>query len=226
MGNKKNKRNHRNDHRRSMKRRWHYLKYQKKAAKQKRQLEKIQVDSSEQLKGSRIVNLDKLQEYIDRLVTHAVQCGSQIILSGENRNGLASILSSRCSKCSFMIPLSTSRKVVGPKGKLWWEANLAAVWGQMSSGVGYAKLHETMSTLGVPVMSPKNFIRTEQAIGEYWQEQLQDVMAEAGREEKRLAEERRDYHQGVPAITVIVDAGWSKRSHCHSYNAKSGVGIS
>jgi len=124
-----------------------------------------------------------------------------------------------------MIPLSTSRKVVGPKGKLRWEANLAAVWGQMSSGGGYAKLHETMSTLGVPVMSPKNFIRTEQAIGEYWQEQLQDVMAEAGREEKRLAEERRDYHQGVPAITVIVDAGWSKRSHRHSYNAKSGVGI-
>ncbi len=33
-------------------------------------------------------------------------------------------------------------------------------------------------------------------------------MAEAGREEKRLA----DYHQGVPTITVIVDAGWSKYS--------------
>ena len=32
-------------------------------------------------------------------------------------------------------------------------------------------------------------------------------------------------HQGVPAITVIVDGGWSKRSHCHSYNAKSSVGI-
>ena len=42
---------------------------------------------------------------------------------------------------------------------------------------------------------------------------------------KRLAEERGDYHQGVPAITVIVDGGWSKRSHKHSYNAKSGVGI-
>ena len=29
----------------------------------------------------------------------------------------------------------------------------------------------------------------------------------------------------LPAITVIVDGGWSKRSHRHSYNAKSGVGI-
>ena len=50
-------------------------------------------------------------------------------------------------------------------------------------------------------------------------------MLEAGREEKRLAEERGDFHHGVPAITVIVDAGWSKRSHKHSYNAKSGVAV-
>ena len=47
-------------------------------------------------------------------------------------------------------------------------------------------------------------------------------MLEAGREEKKLAEERGDYHQKVP---VIVDGGWSKRSHKHSYNAKSGVHV-
>lgn len=29
----------------------------------------------------------------------------------------------------------------------------------------------------------------------------------------------------MPAISVIVDGGWSKRTHKHSYNAKSGVGI-
>jgi len=29
----------------------------------------------------------------------------------------------------------------------------------------------------------------------------------------------------VPAITVVVDAGWSKRNHQHSYNANSSVGI-
>ena len=36
---------------------------------------------------------------------------------------------------------------------------------------------------------------------------------------------KRDYHEGMPAITVIVDSGWSKRSDHYSYNAKSGVGI-
>ena len=50
-------------------------------------------------------------------------------------------------------------------------------------------------------------------------------MITAGKEEKKLAEERNDYHQGVPAITVYVDGGWSKRSHKHSYNAKSGAAI-
>ena len=32
-------------------------------------------------------------------------------------------------------------------------------------------------------------------------------------------------HNGVPATTVVVDAGWSKRSHKHSYNAKYTVGV-
>lgn len=54
---------------------------------------------------------------------------------------------------------------------------------------------------------------------------MEKAILEAGKEEKRLAEERGDYHQGVPEITVIVDGGWSKRYHKHSYNAKSGVGI-
>ncbi len=74
-------------------------------------------------------------------------------------------------------------------------------------------------------MAPKNFVATERSIGLWWQEKLNEEMIAAGREEKRLAEERGDYHEGVPAITVVVDAGWCKRSHRHSYNAKSGVGI-
>ena len=93
------------------------------------------------------------------------------------------------------------------------------------TGGGHSRLQETMSTLGIPVMSPKNFINTERGTGEWWQQQLQAEMEEAGKEEKPLAVEWGDYHQGVPAVTVIVDAGWSKCSHKHSYNTKSGVGM-
>ena len=41
-----------------------------------------------------------------------------------------------------------------------------------------------------------------------------EELLEAGKEEKQIAIEN-----------VVVDAGWSKRSHKHSYNANSGVGV-
>ena len=69
------------------------------------------------------------------------------------------------------------------------------------------------------------FISLESNIGECWKQSLLESMSEAGREKKRRAEERGNYHEGVPTITVVVDGGWSKHSHKHSYNAKSGVAI-
>ena len=35
----------------------------------------------------------------------------------------------------------------------------------------------------------------------------------------------KDNRYDISRITVIVDGGWSKRAHKHSYNTKSGVGI-
>ena len=82
-----------------------------------------------------------------------------------------------------------------------------------------------MSVLGVPVKSKNSFAQTQHAIGEWRRLQLAEVMTAARKEEKRLAEEIGDYYEGVSAITVVVDGGWSKRFHKHSYNAKSGVGV-
>ncbi len=98
-----------------------------------------------------------------------------------------------------------------------WEPNVTAVWGQMSTGGGHSQLEETMSVLGVPVMTKASFIDTERCIGEMWTQELSDSMIKAGKEEKCLAMDRGTYHEGIPAITVIVDGGWSKRSHKHSY---------
>jgi len=82
-----------------------------------------------------------------------------------------------------------------------------------------------MATLGVPTMSQRSFIATEREIGEWWRQHLDNSMKEAGKEERRLAIERNNYHEGVPSITVVIDGGWSKQSHRHSCNAKSGVGV-
>ena len=79
--------------------------------------------------------------------------------------------------------------------------------------------------MGVPVMMKASFINIERGIGEQSKRKLQEAMVVAGKEEKRLAEERGVFHEGVPAIAVVLDGGWSKRSHKHSYNATSGVAI-
>ena len=48
----------------------------------------------------------------------------------------------------------------------------------------------------------------------------------AGQEERQLAIDNGLYHHRIyPAITVVVDGGWRKRAHKHSYNAQSGVGM-
>ena len=184
--------------------------------------------------SSRIINLQQLASHISDITAHAASCSKcfnsqdeAITLIGErNRQGLASILVARCNGCDMEFPFATSSKVYClPDGSSRWESNLAAVWGQMSTGGGYSPLQENMATLGVPVMTKKAFIHTESVIGQWWWELLHESMKKAGEEERQLAIQRGDFHQGVPAITVIVDGGWSKRSHKHSYNAKSGVGI-
>ena len=65
-------------------------------------------------------------------------------------------------------------------------------------------------------------METEWIIGKKWWDSLELSMKEAAEEKKKLAIAQGSYHEDVPAITVIVDG---KRTHKHSYNAKSGVGI-
>ena len=147
-------------------------------------------------------------------------------LIGEERNGLALILSSTCTQCSDCIRLETSRKVKGPNDYKCWESNLAAVWGQMSTGSGHNHQQDSYNECSWSACHVKNDVHSDRA--RYWRTVgARDGESDAGgwQRRKRLAEEKGDYHQGMPAITVIVDGGWSKRSHKHSYNAKSGVDI-
>ena len=50
-------------------------------------------------------------------------------------------------------------------------------------------------------------------------------MVKTERQDKQITTQNSDYHEGVPAITAVVDGGWSKRSHELSYNVNSGVDV-
>jgi hypothetical protein len=183
------------------------------------------------LDGSRITNLDILSKLVQTLTLHAALCdackehamnsGSGIVLQGEvYKDGLASLLQAKCLGCNEIFRIWTSNKV-----SKQFEINLGACWGAMATGSGTSSLCESLSTMGVPSMSGKTFTKLEEEIGKFWQEELQSCMREAGREEREIAVREGRFHEGVPAIDVIVDGGWSKRSHKHSYNALGGVAI-
>jgi hypothetical protein len=95
----------------------------------------------------------------------------------------------------------------------------------MVTGNCPAHLNEFMATMNSPGLSQPTFSTIETDIGKWRHAVLEQYMLSAGQEERQLAIERNDYHQEVPAITVITDGGWSKRTHTHSYNAAGGVAI-
>ena len=100
-----------------------------------------------------------------------------------------------------------------------WEYNAAAVMGEMSKGGGHASLEELLGTLEVPSMTKKLLLILKGA----WDflQILPDL--QAGKEEKRIAEQNGRYSEGIPSISVVVDASWNKKTHKHSYNANSGI---
>ena len=97
--------------------------------------------------------------------------------------------------------------------------------GQISSGGGSSHLQEQLACIDVPSIYHTTFISIERELGVMFEDEVMAEAMEAGKEEKMLAEHRNEYHEGVPAISVVVDGGWSKRSHKHSFNANSSVGV-
>ena len=53
----------------------------------------------------------------------------------------------------------------------------------------------------------------------------QSMQEMAEEEKKRYAIATKSFHQGIPSITMVVDGNWLKRTHKHSYNAKSAVAV-
>uniref|UniRef100_A0A1X7U2N7 Mutator-like transposase domain-containing protein n=1 Tax=Amphimedon queenslandica TaxID=400682 RepID=A0A1X7U2N7_AMPQE len=101
----------------------------------------------------------------------------------------------------------------------------SAVRGQISTGGRHSRLHQTLATMAVPGMNKKLYSQTEKYLGDEMKQQLVKCTADNAEHEKNHAIEIDLFHQAIPAIKVIVDVGWSKRTHKHFYNAKRGVAV-
>ena len=62
-------------------------------------------------------------------------------------------------------------------------------------------------------MCQNTFILLECKLGILMEEEVTVELVKTEEEERNLAIERIDFHEGIPAISVVVDAGWSKHTH-------------
>ena len=144
---------------------------------------------------------------------------------GESRRyGLASVMMCQCLKCYSLFRFTTSN-TISYSSSDHYTVNIGAVLGQIATGGGAGHLMEQLACVQIPSLSSRSFIQMERSMGETFEAMVGENLLIAGQKEKQLAIEQGNYHNRVPAITVVVDGGWSKRSHKHSYNANSGVGV-
>ncbi len=184
----------------------------------------------------RLINLGQLADQISTISLHGATCKkalemaltgeAPISVSGITRDmGLACFIQFLCNGCGKKMRLTTSPYMKLDSFTKHFDINVRAVWGEVASGGGSMKLNEQLGNMGVHGMCGDTFTKLEHEIGEWWAGLLKQEMIEAGIAEREAAVLRKDFHQGVPAITVIGDGGWSKRTHKHSYNAPGGVAI-
>ena len=189
-------------------------------------------ESSENISGYRMINIETLQHHLMEITTHFCLCeeAQKLVAEGENPLtlkseingcGLFSISMALCQGCKKQFPLNNSN--IQENGV--YDINLRAVWGTVSSGGGCSNLNEMLGTMNMPPISEAMFTSLEEKIGLWWHEVIKQEMAKAGAEERRIAIEKGNYHEGVPAISVVCDGGWSKRTHKHTYNAFGGVAV-
>ncbi|XP_021338853.1 uncharacterized protein LOC110440231 [Mizuhopecten yessoensis] len=197
----------------------------------------LYIHSSDRLApdGYRLFNLGLLQKAFSDVVQHTITCtaAGEISVTGKSpisnmwekpKCGMASVFELSCV-CGKLFQLENSPSISLQSGDSCHDVNLRAVWGAMVTGGGASNLSELFGTMNAPGISQPKFSQIEHIIGSMWNKCLQEDMIAAGVEERRLAIERGDLHDGVPAITVICDGGWSKRTHKHTYNALGGVGV-
>ena len=153
-------------------------------------------------------------------------CGASVMFLGESSwYGLASVLVSQCQKCQSIFRCYTSNKLTYNNNSTHYTTNIQAVLGQIATGGGAEHLEEQLACVQVPALTKVSFILLERTLGRVFEQLVENNLFAAGKEERSLAIAQSTFHSGVPAITVVVDGGWSKRSHKHSYKAKSGVGV-
>ncbi|KAF5292500.1 hypothetical protein FQR65_LT01644 [Abscondita terminalis] len=168
--------------------------------------------------GRRIVDLIPFLEALKSLKHSGFDCSFyDMNLASEISKGFKSELTFVCNVCG-------KKECISTEGKKSKDINTSAVGGALSIGIGQAQLSEFCSSLNIPSITSKTYIKHQDRLHTYIDQVSSEHMLSAGKKEYQLAMELGDVdNDGIPYITVIVDGAWAKRSYKTNYNSLSGV---
>ena len=106
--------------------------------------------------------------------------------------GIVTVLSVKCIKCESKFRIESSKRIRTADGHQRWVVNVAAV----------SSLTCTMAPMNVPGMPKRLYATTERFVSDSVKQLLTEKLITASIEERDVAFERGDFHQGVPAVTV------------------------
>lgn len=134
--------------------------------------------------------------------------------------GLISRFKFRCNMCKddFVVTsedLSSTHNV---------NANVGAVTGITSAGIGFSQFEEITACMDVPIFTKITYAQIQNTVYEKWESTSVESMAAAAmREHDAAVTEGKLSKDGIPVIDVFADACWSSRSYSNNYKALSGA---
>ncbi|CAF4946370.1 unnamed protein product [Pieris macdunnoughi] len=177
-----------------------------------------------QIIGRRIVDFMYFFDQIKIVANHNPGLGcsiSNVEIVKEILNGLESTIHFKCTMCNkkFNVTLCNNNF---PKEMT---TNHAAVTGAMLIGCGWSNLNEFLSAIDLPNLGQKSYATCHNDVSKWWAVAAEASMKEAAEEEAKLAIEGGEVITGIPSITVVADACWSKRSYKSSSSSMEQASI-
>jgi len=173
--------------------------------------------------GRRAIAFRSILDFVDATNWHSRACKQyKLELDKEVQIGLRCRISFKCL-CGWKAGLESDH------GTTTLPVNMALVWGCQNSAVGRDSAMGLMTALDLTTPSAPTFFGLQTDCKTDILFALDKEMALAAEEEKKLAVASEEFIdvEGVqyPAIRVVLDGGWSKRTYGHGYNANCGVAV-
>lgn len=175
------------------------------------------------LDGRRLVSLSSLVSTVQNATSHSNKCNKgPIRFHHSTKQGLATKVYFKCG-CGKIFFVSTDNDHESLK------ANDALAWGCQISATGFLSAIKLLSSLDLPTPCFNTFKKRQDLLYDDLCKTSKFEMAKWANREAEIAVEKGDFVtvDGIkyPAITVVVDGGWAKRSYGHSFSSNCGVAV-